>query len=182
MHACKPGPRSFKYELMWERDPSLFECVSEGWKATPAESVHALKEKLGELASDLSTWDREKFGSVRQEIKYLKGQVEMLRSQPARLAPSHAEVKVMDRLVELYHREEILWRQRARLDWLVHGDKNTYFWRTYPMVSIPNFRSEYGLWTAFLALAVRLFLPFPGRVTTEIHTSCLKLSTIFDNT
>ncbi|VAH95484.1 unnamed protein product [Triticum turgidum subsp. durum] len=30
------------------------------------------------------------------------------------------------------------------------------------MVSIPNFRSEYGMWTAFLALAVRLFLPFPG--------------------
>ena len=48
------------------------------------------------------------------------------------------------------------------------------------MVSIPNFRSEHGLWTTFLALAVRLLLPFPGRVTTKIHTSCLKSSMIFD--
>lgn len=46
---------------------------------------------------------------------------------PGRTAPSHAELKATDRLVELYHREEILWRQRARLEWLVHGDKNTYF-------------------------------------------------------
>ena len=38
------------------------------------------------------------------------------------------------------------------------------------------------MWTAFLALAVRLFLPFPGRVTTKIHTSCLKSIVLFDET
>lgn len=92
-----------------------------------ADSVHALKDKLGGLATGLSIWDRETFGSVRQEIKNLKEQLDMLRSQPTRAAPSHMEVKITDRLIELYHREEILWRQRARLDWLVHGDKNTYF-------------------------------------------------------
>ena len=48
---------------------------------------------------------------------------------PGRYAPTHAEVKIADRLVELFHREEILWRQRARLEWLAHEDKNTYFFR-----------------------------------------------------
>lgn len=30
VHAGTAGPRSFKYELMWERDPRLFDCVSNG--------------------------------------------------------------------------------------------------------------------------------------------------------
>lgn len=64
---------------------------------------------------------------MRQEIRQLKTQLEIMRSAPGRSGPSHAEIKVADRLVELFHREELLWRQRARLDWLVHGDKNTYF-------------------------------------------------------
>ncbi|XP_073360371.1 uncharacterized protein [Aegilops tauschii subsp. strangulata] len=65
-------PRSFRYELMWERHPDFMDM-------------------------------------------------------PGRSGPNHLETKVMDRLVELYHREEILWRQRARIEWLSHGDKNTYF-------------------------------------------------------
>ena len=49
---------------------------------------------------------------------------------------------------------------------------------TYPMVPIPDVRSEYGLWTAFLGLLVRLFFSLPGRVTRKIHRSCLKSSRI----
>ncbi|XP_044421935.1 cold-regulated 413 inner membrane protein 1, chloroplastic isoform X2 [Triticum aestivum] len=51
-----------------------------------------------------------------------------------------------------------------------------------PTAVISWIKSEYGLWTAFLALVVRLFLPFPGRVTRKIHTSCLKSIVLFDET
>jgi hypothetical protein len=43
------------------------------------------------------------------------------------LGPSHVEVKLNDHLLELYHREEIMWRQMSRVQWLSEGDKNSKF-------------------------------------------------------
>jgi hypothetical protein len=64
---------------------------------------------------------------VRKEIKRLKKDLEILRAAPLRVGPSYEEIKVVDRLVELHHREELMWRQRSRVQWLSEGDKNTYF-------------------------------------------------------
>ena len=126
VHACRKGPKPFKYELAWERHPDLVGVVETGWKDKPVESVAGIQGKLSLLSDDLSAWERNHFGSVKWEISELKKQLDILCSDPSRYAPTHLETKIADRLVELYHREEILWRQRARLDWLVHGDKNTY--------------------------------------------------------
>ena len=50
-----------------------------------------------------------------------------MRKIPNQSGPLHAELKIIERLTELYHREEMLWRQLAQLECLMHGDKNTYF-------------------------------------------------------
>jgi len=41
--------------------------------------------------------------------------------------PTYVENKIADRIVELNHREEIMWQQRTRIRWLAAGDKNTRF-------------------------------------------------------
>ena len=64
---------------------------------------------------------------MRREIKDLNRQLQQLRDDPARTGPVHVEIKICDRLVELYHREEIMWRQRSRLQWLTEGNRNTRF-------------------------------------------------------
>lgn len=86
-----------------------------------------IKEKLAALALSLSAWDKSTFGSVCKQIRTLKRELEILQGVPGRVGPSHRELKIKENLIELYHREELMWRQRARVDWLRAGDKNTRF-------------------------------------------------------
>ena len=89
--------------------------------------VDDLRAKLQAISHDLGRWNNDTFGNIRKEIKKLKTELEKLRADPSRRAPSHVELKINENLVELYHREEILWRQRSQIEWLTSGDKNTKF-------------------------------------------------------
>jgi hypothetical protein len=61
------------------------------------------------------------------ELKRLKGELERMESDPSRTGQSYEETKITGRIVELNHREEIMWQQRSHIRWLATGDKNTRF-------------------------------------------------------
>ena len=50
------------------------------------------------------------FGHVRIELKELTEELERMRNDPHRTGPTHVEIKIADRIVELDHREEIMWK------------------------------------------------------------------------
>ena len=114
--------------VMWETHDSWKETMQHCWGGVaPALRLVDLHDKLKKVASNLGKWNRDTFGSVRKEIKKLTAELERLRSEPGRTGPSHLEIKLNDKLVELYHREELMWRQRSRIEWLASGEKNTRF-------------------------------------------------------
>jgi hypothetical protein len=113
---------------MWERHAELKPTTVEGWsRSAEAESVECVRSKIHTLVDDLGKWGTETFGGVRKQIIFLKKDLADLRVLPARVWPSHREIKIGDQLVELYHQEEMMWRQRSQVDWLNHGDKNYKF-------------------------------------------------------
>jgi hypothetical protein len=115
-HAEQRTQPLFRFETMWETHsefkPMLEHVWTEGEKCS---SMHGLQEKLASLSSSLSTWGSSTFGHVRKEIRQLKQELEQFRADPLRVGPSYEELKVATRLVELQHREEIMWRQRSRV-------------------------------------------------------------------
>lgn len=114
--AARRGAKPFKYELMWETHPELKPFVDSGWRNNPESTmVQDLQEKLKQLSGNLSRWDRQTFGNVRREIKRMKHELEILQGVVVRSGPSAQELKITEQLMELYHREEILWKQRSRV-------------------------------------------------------------------
>uniref|UniRef100_A0A8I6XZ81 Reverse transcriptase domain-containing protein n=1 Tax=Hordeum vulgare subsp. vulgare TaxID=112509 RepID=A0A8I6XZ81_HORVV len=79
------------------------------------------------LAMALTGWGSSSFGFVRTNLRQLRARLCELRENPHRIAASYEEVKVEGRIVELWFREEIMWRQRAQIQWLLEGDQNTKF-------------------------------------------------------
>lgn len=49
------------------------------------------------------------------------------RASPQRTGPSEEEKKIEENIVLLNLQEEIMWKQRSRIQWLNEGDNNTKF-------------------------------------------------------
>jgi hypothetical protein len=65
---------------------------------------------LERLSVALTGWDKHTFGHIQCELPRLGKELERLRDEPTRTTPTHAELKIVDRLVELHHREKLMWK------------------------------------------------------------------------
>jgi hypothetical protein len=127
-----PGPGEgryqFKYENMWRRDPSYFQLVNSSWVST-GQNMQDIGNALENIQMALRNWSYNSFGSVRGELKWLRARLEKIRGRSLYSGPTREERDVLKRMSELLAREEVMMRQRSRVQWLKDGDRNTSFFQ-----------------------------------------------------
>jgi hypothetical protein len=124
-----PVQSGFRFEAAWLRAPDYVDTVEKAWLAASdgSKSLQSTWNNIRQLANSLQVWNRECFGSVRKEIKNLESKLKNLRLQPMSQANNRSAHTIEGRLCELFEREELMARQRSRVDWLREGDRNTAF-------------------------------------------------------
>jgi hypothetical protein len=127
-----PVQHGFKYEAMWRRADDYAGVVELAWNANRdgPKSLQATWTNLNQLAGSLKTWSRITFGFVHREIARLERVLRSLRNAPVTAAGVAEEKQVERQLCELFECEEIMVRQRSRVDWLREGDRNTAFFHS----------------------------------------------------
>ena len=86
--------RPFRYENMWQRHVTYATTDSAAWVpgSTSLEAVHA---NLKFMQGSLKTWERDHFGSVRNELSRLRRKLEETRAHTLYSGPSREERAIM---------------------------------------------------------------------------------------
>ena len=148
-------PKPFRYENMWKQHGEYMEFINRTWDPGPGDGdLSAVAGALSAMQNALKTWDRDVFGSVRNQIKELRSQLEDERASSLFSGPSSRECEIMSKLSTVLAREETMERQRSRITWLREGDRNTEFFQAKAKVRGRSNR-------------IKLLTTEDGRVLTE---------------
>jgi hypothetical protein len=121
-----PVQQQFRFEAAWLRAPDYREVMERAWAngRDGSVSLQSTCDNLRNLAGTLKRWSHDSFGAVWKKIGKLERKLKFLRCSNA----DHAEIRQTEKsLCELFEREEIMARQRSRVEWLREGDRNTAF-------------------------------------------------------
>jgi hypothetical protein len=114
---------------MWCRDPSYGRAVEAAWQGSGDHASRQISSHLDALGRSLSEWDHTTFGLVRKKLAQLRNELEQIRGQSLGTGPSSEERRLMKQISEMLSREEVMEKQRSRVEWLREGDRNKAFFQ-----------------------------------------------------
>lgn len=93
-------------------------------------SLSEVRKQLEGCKYDLSRWSSKKYGAVNKQIRSLSSQLERLQAQEH---PGNLEriTRIQQEINLLLEMEDIRWKQRAKRNWLKHGDRNSQFYHAW---------------------------------------------------
>ena len=89
-----------------------------------------MHRKITNVKKQFTNWNKKVFGKVENEIKEKQQQLQDLQDSFQTIADVKKERELREEIENLMIREEIMWAQKARSDWIVQVDKNNRYFQT----------------------------------------------------
>ena len=190
-----PDQNIFFFENKWLLDPDFTSLVSEKWqeaKGRRPESCYSVDAWHGNLCMTrqfLKGWGIKQAGEKKKLRSSLLAQLESINrdAEVGEISASCWEERygLENALEQIYQQEEIHWKQRGDLTWLVEGDSNTRFFHQFAngrrrkntIISLDTDQGEVKTQEEIMAHATNFYKSLFGS-PPQIH---LKLSPNFWN-
>jgi hypothetical protein len=121
--------RKFRYEAAWEVHDKCRELVANSWEHSPINSADPwlfLGGKMEECRRVLTRWQNEELD--RPQRHFAKQSKRLAQLYDAENDRDVERAVGIEKDLKIYmEQEEIKWRQRAKMDWLKNGDRNSKF-------------------------------------------------------
>ena len=117
-----------KYESYWEREGgALDDQISACWnRDSNINDLGDVANKLDKLMKSLHGWSRVHIGYLPKKLEWARKRLNVLFSRNDHSAVMERK-KILQEMDELLIKEEMLWKQRSRLDKIRGGDRNTNY-------------------------------------------------------
>lgn len=113
---------------MWLQDSLIHKIIDQAWN-TPVRgsAAFSLPSKLRHTKAALKHWNHAVFGHVGELKRELTRLIDQFQNHDPSSLNYCREEHLQQALDEVLKREELMWRDKARINWLEDGDANTKF-------------------------------------------------------
>ncbi|XP_024199901.1 uncharacterized protein LOC112203116 [Rosa chinensis] len=120
--------KRFRFEELWHHEDDCLQAVQNGWWGTNGEEpLRAVCNKIHNTREALIEWSASKFGSLKKEIEVARAQLAVGFDSSVSEQIKEMRSLLENKLSELLQREQLFWKQRAKVFWLSDGDMKTKF-------------------------------------------------------
>ncbi|XP_047943132.1 uncharacterized protein LOC125189963 [Salvia hispanica] len=164
------APRPFRFLRAWMSHEKYDDFVMDNWDRN-----QDLMDNIQSFTEKLQVWNREVFGNIFWQKKHLWARIAGIqRVLEHRCIPHFVELEaeLKQELDKILLREESLWHQKSRSEWLHLGDRNTSFFhlrtiRRRKRNRIKKLQNELGEWIDDQNLLKAMAVSFYERLYDE---------------
>ncbi|KAH1096692.1 hypothetical protein J1N35_013613 [Gossypium stocksii] len=138
-----PRGSSFRFLVGWFEHPNFDSFFKDSWECSGN-----FADTLGKFTQKLNEWNKKFYSNIINRKRDLIKRISNTQRKSDYSGSYHLnqeDLALRQELENLLHHEKLLWRQKARCDWLKFGDRNTKYFHFRTMQRRNNNRI-YTIW------------------------------------